>query len=88
MIEDNKNMNKEDLAKKLDAMDRGVNTNAHESVSNEADAMESIVDAQGLGRVDMSNFGPATPERSDNILGWHDVNLADLPSKGKFYPAD
>jgi hypothetical protein len=88
MTEDNKNMNDEDLAKKLDAMDQGINTNTRDSVSNEADAMESAIDAQGLGRVDMNSFGPATPERSDNILGWHDVNLADLPSKGKFYPAD
>lgn len=88
MIEDNKNMNEDDLAKKLDAMDIGVNTNAHDSVTNEADVMENTINKQGLGRVDMNSFGPATPEKSDNILGWHDVNLVDLPSKGKFYPAD
>lgn len=86
MTEDNKN--EEDLAKKLDDMDRGVNTNTHKSVSNDVDAMENVINKQGLGRVDMNSFGPATPERSDNILGWHDVNLADLPSKGKFYPVD
>lgn len=88
MIEDNKNMNEEDLAKKLDSMDNGVNTNAHTSTSNEADALEAAVEKQGLGSVNMANFGPATPEKSDNILGWHDVNLEDLPSRGKFYPAD
>lgn len=86
MTEDNKN--EEDLAKKLDDMDRGVNTNTHKSVSNDVDAMENVINKQGLGRVNMNSFGPATPERSDNILGWHDVNLADLPSKGKFYPVD
>lgn len=80
--------NEEDLAKKLDAMDFGVNTNAHGPILDDADDLEDIVNKQGLGRVDMNSFGPATPEKSDSLLGWHTVNLADLPSKGKFYPAD
>lgn len=88
MTEDNKNINEDDIAKRLDDMDQGVNTNTHKSVSNEADAMENTINKQGLGSVDMNSFGPATPEKSDTILGWHAVNLTDLPSRGKFYPAD
>lgn len=90
MAENKDHMNEEDLARHLDAKDQGVNTNTHQNTNADkaADEMENVVNQQGLGRVDMSNFGPATPEKSDNILGWHDVNLADLPSKGKFYPAD
>lgn len=88
MDNENKNMNQEDLARQLDAKDQGINTNAHQNVDAEADAIENVIDSKGLGRVDMSNFVPETPESSDNILGWHTVNLEDLPSMGKFYPAE
>lgn len=81
--------NQENIAKKLDAMDNGVNTNTNNNEQVDVvDNLENVINKQGLGRVDMSSFGPATPEKSDNILGWHAVNLTDLPSKGKFYPAD
>lgn len=85
MDENIKNVNEEDFAKKLDSLDSGINTN--HNYPDEA-SMEAVVEQQGLGRVDMSNFGPSKPEKSDNILGWHMVNLLDLPSSGKFYPAD
>lgn len=87
MAEDN-NKNEEELAKKLDSMDMGVNAPDNHVSTGQSQTMEDAVDKQGLGSVDMSSFGPDTPENSDNLLGWHDLNLTDLPSKGKFYPAD
>lgn len=88
MAEDNKNQNEEEMAKRLDSMDRGINTPDNQADLGQSQTMEDAVDRQGLGSVDMSSFGPDTPENSDNLLGWHDVNLTDLPSRGKFYPAD
>ena len=90
MSDENKNMNEEELARQLDAKEYGSTENAHanQHTNAKADAMEEVINAKGLGRVDMSNFGPEIPEKSDNILGWHDINLQDLPSKGKFYPAN
>tara|TARA_B100000900_G_scaffold311667_1_gene270480 strand:- start:6 stop:851 length:846 start_codon:yes stop_codon:yes gene_type:complete len=36
----------------------------------------------------MDDFGPEIARPSDEVLGWHVLNLEDLPSLGKFYPAD
>jgi len=90
MAENKDKMNEEDLARQLDAKDQGVNTNAHQDKSTDraADEMENAVNQQGLGKVDMSNFGPEKPDKSDNLLGWHEIPLDSLPSMGKFYPID
>ena len=87
-MKDNNNMNQEDLAKQLDAKDQGVNTNVYQdqTANAEVDAMEAAVEKQGLGSVSMANFGPAVPEKSDNLLGWHELPLDSLPSGGRFYP--
>jgi len=52
------------------------------------EAMEESIKQNGLGSVDMSKFGPATASSSDLHLGWHLVDLEELPSKGRFYPKD
>ena len=76
----------EEMARALDAKD-GINRTI-ETPAEDVSEMEAVIDSSGLGRVNMQNFGPAKPEKSDDILGWHVLDLNELPSKGKFYPAD
>jgi hypothetical protein len=59
-----------------------------ETVETEATEMEAAVNQAGLGRVNMDNFGPAKPEKSDILLGWMELSMSTLPSKGRFYPTD
>lgn len=78
-------MDDEAMARALDAKE----SNQAPTVNNaQADAMEAAIDASGLGRVNMDNFGPAKPAPSDEILGWHVLDQTTLPSLGKFYPAN
>ena len=49
---------------------------------------QAAVDKSGLGRVNMDNFGPEIARPTDEVLGWHVLDLMDLPSQGKFYPED
>ena len=73
-------------AKALDAKDKANVDNT--DASEKADAMAAAVDKTGLGRVNMDNFGPEIARPTDEVLGWHVLDLEDLPSRGKFYPAD
>jgi len=60
-------------------------------ISNEvtdADLIESAISKEGLGNVDVSKFGPEKASKSDLHLGWYNVNMEDLPSRGRFYPTD
>lgn len=72
--------------KALEAKDKANTDNT--DTSEKADAMAAAVDKTGLGRVNMDSFGPEIARPSDEVLGWHVLDLEDLPSKGKFYPAD
>ena len=72
--------------KALEAKDKANTDNT--DASEKADAMAAAVDKTGLGRVNMDSFGPEIARPSDEVLGWHVLDLEDLPSKGKFYPAD
>ena len=85
-MSDELNKNEEEMARALDAKD-GINKTI-ETPAEDVSEMEAVIDSTGLGRVNMQNFGPAKPESSDDILGWHVLDLNELPSKGKFYPAD
>ena len=85
-MSDELNKNEEEMARALDAKD-GINKTI-ETPAEDVSEMEAVIDSTGLGRVNMQNFGPAKPEKSDDILGWHVLDLNELPSKGKFYPAD
>lgn len=85
-MSDELNKNEEEMARALDAKD-GINRTI-ETPAEDVSEMEAVIDSSGLGRVNMQNFGPAKPEKSDDILGWHVLDLNELPSKGKFYPAD
>ena len=68
MSDENKNINEEELARQLDAKEQGINSNVYgnQTANAEADAIEEVINTKGLGRVDMSNFGPEIPEKSDN----------------------
>ena len=73
-------------AKALEAKDKANTDNT--DGADKADAMAAAVDKTGLGRVNMDDFGPEIARPSDEVLGWHVLDLEDLPSRGKFYPAD
>ena len=73
-------------ARALDAKDKANTDNT--DTADQADAMTAAVDNKGLGRVNMDNFGPEIARPSDEILGWHVLDISTLPSIGKFYPAD
>lgn len=45
------------------------------------------VKKNGLGKASMARFQNETLD-SDLHLGWVEINLSNLPSEGKFYPAD
>ena len=77
------NKNNEDLARDLAARehvtDRG---NTDSSTSN----VEEMLDKNGLGSINMDRFKPDTAQAPDLALGWHELPLDSLPSKGRFYP--
>ena len=75
----------EAAARALDAKDN-VNANNTSDGTEKADAMTAAVDKSGLGRVNMDKFGPEIARPTDEVLGWHVLDLMDLPSQGKFYP--
>ena len=74
-------------ARALEAKDN-ANTKDTSDSTDKADAMTAAVDKSGLGRVNMDNFGPEIARPTDEVLGWHVLDLEELPSQGKFYPAD
>jgi len=88
----NEKVNKNEEAAKamLEAKDQ-INSKATDSQATETVAAEMLetVDSNGLGKVNMDNFGQARPEKSaDQFLGWMNLDQETLPSKGKFYPRD
>lgn len=53
--------------------------------------MESEEGAPNLGRVDMNKYstsGLGVTELADKTLGYHALDVQNLPSAGRFYPAD
>ena len=82
-------MNQEKEAAAAKALEAKEKANQPQTASEEsAEAMAAAIDSTGLGRVNMDNFGPERARPSDDILGWHVLDLMDLPSQGKFYPED
>lgn len=89
MSDENKNLTPDEkkMAEALESKD-AINRPSVESTSEEATGMEAAVASAGLGRVNMANFTPDRAQSSDSALGWHVLDIEQLPSKGKFYPAD
>ena len=89
MSDENKNLTPDEkkMAEALESKD-AINRPNVESTNEEATGMEAAVAAGGLGRVNMANFTPDRAQSSDSALGWHILDIEQLPSKGKFYPAD
>ncbi len=75
----------EAMARALDAKERNQ---PRVTTTDEAETMVEAIENTGLGKVNMDNFGPEKARPSDDILGWHVLDLTTLPSKGKFYPED
>jgi len=88
MSEDKNKLTPEEskMAKALEAKDQ-INNPQVSSTSDDAANIEAAVASGGLGKVNMSNFGPERAPSSDNALGWHVLDQTQLPSSGKFYPA-
>ena len=74
-------------ARALEAKDQ-KNSSRNTDTSDKADAMTAAVDNKGLGRVNMDGFSPEKARPTDEVLGWHVLDLETLPSLGKFYPAN
>lgn len=63
---------------------------------NLEDQYKNIVEGQetkqpeetNLGSVNMDRFKPAEAREADLALGYHSINVTDMPSGGMFYPED
>ena len=78
------NFNEQEAAQELERME----SNTNQSTYNMADSMSDSISQQGLGSVNMNRFNRQQAQSADIHMGWVDVNLNDLPSKGMFYPSD
>lgn len=89
MSEEN-NYNEEEMAKFLEEKENARRQAEAVNVEPvaEYEVMEEGNSRDGLGRVNMDNFGPARAERPDVVLGWHELPVNSLPSRGRFYPTD
>ena len=79
------NKNDKDLERILEQKEMQGEVNSR---IQDAEIIENAIEQQGLGSVNMDKFGPDTASSSDLHLGWHQINLEDLPSRGRFYPKD
>ena len=75
------------MAQILESKD-AINNPQVESTDEGASDIEAAVAAGGLGKVNMSSFGPDKAQSTDQALGWMVLDQSTLPSMGKFYPAD
>jgi len=53
----------------------------------EANSIQEEIKSKGLGKASMARFTNDVQSGRD-LLGWIDVDIAELPSRGAFYPAD
>ena len=47
---------------------------------------QPVEEPQNLGKVNMDRFKQDKAQDADVVLGYHDVNVSNLPSAGMFYP--
>ena len=90
MSEDNKDFD-EFLNKKEQeggAFDNKDADTTSEKDSKDVDPIEETINKEGLGSVNMSRFSQDKAEKSDFHLGYHNLDMNTLFSKGKFYPQD
>jgi hypothetical protein len=62
--------------------------NASKETIENVEAVEETIKKESLGSVNMSNYGQSKAESTDFHLGYHNVAMDSLFSKGRFYPAD
>ena len=84
MSEENKSTNEE--------FDKFLNKKEQEggAFENEKSSTEETKSNKNknLGTVNMTRYGQEQGDKSDFVLGYHKINMDDLFSKGRFYPAD
>jgi hypothetical protein len=61
--------------------------NLEDQYKNMVEGQENQQDA-GLGKVNMDRFKPAEAQDANLALGYHSVNVVNMPSGGMFYPND
>ena len=59
-----------------------------EKDSKEIDPIEETINKEGLGSVNMERYGRDKAEKADFHLGYHNLDMETLFSKGRFYPID
>ena len=89
MSEDNKDLN-EFLNKKEQEGGAFENTSQESTKENveTVDPIEDTINKEGLGKVNMAKFNPDKADKADFHLGYHDMDMETLFSKGRFYPVD
>ena len=90
MSEDNKDFDKF-LDKKEQEGGAFENKDANttsEKDSKDIDPIEETINKKGLGSVSMSRFSQDKAEKADFHLGYHNLDMNTLFSKGRFYPLD
>jgi hypothetical protein len=88
-MSENLNPQEEAAKRALAAKDQINTTTQQEPTDTTADSMLNVLEANGLGKVNMDTFGQARPEKTaDQFLGWMVLDQTELPSLGKFYPHD
>jgi hypothetical protein len=69
-------------------MNSEENNNLNDDYKKIVESAEQPQEREDLGRVDMNKFKPQEAQEADFHLGYHTLDLNELPSKGLFYPKD
>lgn len=86
MSEDNKDLN--EFLNKKEQEGGAFDNDSQESTKETVDPVEDTINKEGLGKVNMAKFNPDKANNSDFHLGYHNVDMDSLFSKGRFYPQD
>lgn len=62
-------------------------TEHHDPYLERAKRIKEMTGKESLGRVNISGRDGEEFENADMLLGWHNIYVDELPSRGKFYPA-
>lgn len=69
-------------------MSKEENQNLEEQYKKMVETTEQHDAPINLGKVDMSRHATQTAQDPDAVLGYYNIELENLPSGGRFYPAD
>ena len=90
MSEENTNEEFENFLNKKEeeggAFEDSKSTKKENSGNDVTDSIDETLAKGGLGSVDMAKFGREKAESADVVLGYHNVDMDSLFSRGRFYP--